>query len=79
MIYVRPEHEDLRHQVARFVAKEIEPNALAWDEAGFTPREVLRTMGALGWLGMMYPPELGGAGEAHGFVRDPVAYLAEAA
>ena len=30
----------------------------AWDEAGFTPREVLRKMGALGLLGLMYSPEL---------------------
>jgi acyl-CoA dehydrogenase len=26
------------------------------------PREVLRRMGALGWLGLMFPPEYGGAG-----------------
>jgi acyl-CoA dehydrogenase len=61
-IYERPEHDDLRRQVARFVATEIEPRALEWDEAGRTPREVLRRMGTLGWLGMMYPPEYGGAG-----------------
>jgi len=59
---LRPEHDDLRRQVARFVTNEIEPNALAWDEAGFTPREVLRMMGKLGWLGLMHPPEFGGAG-----------------
>jgi len=62
MIHDRPEFEDLRRQVARFVAQEIEPNALAWDEAGFVPREVLRKMGALGWLGLRYAPEFGGAG-----------------
>jgi acyl-CoA dehydrogenase len=59
--YTRPEHDELRRQVARFVATEVEPHALAWDEAGATPREVLRKMGALGWLGMMYPAEHGGA------------------
>ncbi len=61
-VYTRPEHEELRRQVARFIAAEVEPNALGWDEAGATPREVLRKMGALGWLGLMYPPEYGGAG-----------------
>jgi acyl-CoA dehydrogenase len=61
-IYLRPEHSELQRQVARFVAHEIEPNALAWDEAGFVPRDVLRKMGALGWFGLMYPPEYGGAG-----------------
>jgi acyl-CoA dehydrogenase len=59
---LRPEHEDLRRQVARFVAQEVEPHALAWDEQGHTPREVLRRMGQLGWLGLMFPPEYGGAG-----------------
>mgnify|MGYP001150914417 FL=1 len=60
-IYLAPEHEDLRRQVARFVAQEVEPNAAAWDEAGFVPREALRKMGSLGWLGLRYPPEFGGA------------------
>ncbi len=61
-IFDRPEHADLRRQVARFVAQEVEPNALAWDEAGSVPRAVLRRMGELGWLGLRYPPEYGGAG-----------------
>jgi acyl-CoA dehydrogenase len=62
MVHDRPEHADLRTQVARFIEREVEPNALAWDEAGATPREVLRKMGALGWLGLMHPVEHGGAG-----------------
>jgi acyl-CoA dehydrogenase len=61
-VYSRPEHEDLRRQVARFIATEVEPHALAWDEAGATPRELLRKMGSLGWLGLMFSPEHGGAG-----------------
>ncbi len=60
--FTRPEHADLRRQVARFVQQEVEPNALAWDEAGLVPREVLRRMGLLGWLGLRYAPEHGGAG-----------------
>jgi acyl-CoA dehydrogenase len=61
-IHDRPEHDELRRQVARFVANEVEPNALAWDEQGNVPRDVLKQLGTLGWLGMMYPPEHGGAG-----------------
>jgi acyl-CoA dehydrogenase len=57
----RPEHDELRRQVARFVAAEVEPHALAWDEAGQVPREVLRRMGALGWLGLRVPGDYGGA------------------
>ena len=51
-IYLTPEHELLREQVARFIAREVEPHALAWEEAGFTPREVLRKMGDAGFLGI---------------------------
>jgi len=60
-IYDRSEHADLREQVARFIAREVEPHALAWDEAGMTPRDVLRRMGALGWLGLRFPARYGGA------------------
>lgn len=60
-IYTTPEHEALREQVARFLEREVEPYGEQWEEAGFTPRDVLRKMGALGWLGMTYPAEYGGA------------------
>ena len=60
-VYIAPEHELLREQVARFVAREVEPHALAWEEAGCTPREVLREMGDAGLLGLMYAAEYGGA------------------
>jgi len=60
-IYFTPEHELLREQVARFIAREVEPRALAWEEAGFTPREVLRKMGDAGLLGLMYESAYGGA------------------
>jgi acyl-CoA dehydrogenase len=61
-IYTNEEHEALREQVARFLEREVEPYGEAWEAQGFTPREVLRKMGALGWLGMSYAPEHGGAG-----------------
>ena len=60
-IYITPEHELLREQIARFIAREVEPHALAWEEAGCTPREVLRKMGDAGLFGLMYPAEHGGA------------------
>ena len=62
-IYITPEHELLRDQVARFIAREVEPQAAAWEEEGCVPREVLRKMGQAGLLGLMYEPEYGG-GEA---------------
>jgi acyl-CoA dehydrogenase len=60
-IYTTPEHETLREQVARFLAREVEPNGPAWEEQGFVPREVLRRMGAAGLFGLMYESEYGGA------------------
>ncbi|OYW62163.1 MAG: acyl-CoA dehydrogenase [Bosea sp. 12-68-7] len=59
--YFTEEHEALRDQVRRFVETEIKPHALAWEEAGFVPREVLRKMGSLGFLGIRYPSEYGGS------------------
>ena len=59
--YLTPEHELLQEQVARFIAREVEPHALAWETQGFTPREVLRKMGDAGLLGLMYDSEHGGA------------------
>ena len=60
-IYLMPEHELLRDQVARFVAREVEPHGLDWEEAGRTPREVLKKLGAAGLLGLMYEGAYGGA------------------
>lgn len=60
-IYITPEHELLRDQVARFIAREVEPYAAAWEEEGCVPREVLRKMGDAGLLGLMYEAEYGGA------------------
>ncbi len=60
--YLDSDHELLREQVARFLAREVEPYAQAWEDAGMVPREVLRKMGAAGLLGLMHDPEHGGAG-----------------
>ena len=60
-IYFTEEHVALRDQVARFLAKEVEPNGNAWEEQGHVPREVLRKMGELGFFGITYPAEYGGS------------------
>jgi acyl-CoA dehydrogenase len=60
------EHDDtfrmLRESIRRYVDREVVPKAAAWEEQGFVPREVLREMGGLGFLGLRYPEEFGGAG-----------------
>jgi len=60
-IYETPEHETLRDQVARFIAKEVEPCGAAWEEQGCVPRDVLRRMGQAGLFGLMYESAYGGA------------------
>ncbi|MDP7548529.1 MAG: acyl-CoA dehydrogenase family protein [Alphaproteobacteria bacterium] len=58
-------NEDLRlirDQLRRFVAEEVVPHGEAWEAEGMVPREVLRQMGALGFLGMRHPEEHGGSG-----------------
>ena len=60
-IYTTPEHELLREQIARFIAREVEPFGEAWEQAGCTPRDVLRKMGQAGLFGLMYEAQYGGA------------------
>ena len=60
-IYLTAEHEMLRDQLRRFVREEVMPHGDAWEEAGMVPREVLRKMGELGFLGIRFPAEYGGA------------------
>lgn len=55
------EYELLREQVRRFVEEEIKPCADRWEEDGFIPRPILRRMGELGFFGIRYPAEYGGA------------------
>jgi acyl-CoA dehydrogenase len=62
-IFTTPEHELLREQISRFINREVEPYAAAWEDEGCVPREVLRKMGQAGLFGLMYEPEYGG-GEA---------------
>jgi len=50
----------LRDSLRRYVEKEIVPKAAAWEERGFVPREVLRDMGRMGFLGLRYAEEHGG-------------------
>ncbi len=52
----------LRESLRRFVEKEVVPHAAGWEAQGFVPREVLRQMGKLGFLGLRYPEEFGGGG-----------------
>ncbi len=60
-IYFTDEHRLFRESLRRFIAGDIEPHAHQWEDDGCVPREVLRKMGELGFLGIRYPSEYGGA------------------
>ncbi len=57
-----PEHEMLRKSVRAFVEKEVTPHVAEWEDAGRIPRDFWRRLGELGFLGLEFPPEYGGAG-----------------
>ncbi|MGH7307596.1 MAG: acyl-CoA dehydrogenase family protein [Candidatus Rokuibacteriota bacterium] len=57
-----PEHEMLRKSIRSFVEREVVPHVSAWEEAGQIPRSFWRRIGELGFLGLDFPTEHGGAG-----------------
>jgi len=54
------EHEAFREVMRRFVAREIEPYASEWDEAGEFPRALYAKASEIGLLGLGFPEEYGG-------------------
>ena len=60
-LFLTEEHEMLRDQLRRFVTEKVQPHADQWEVDGAVPRDVLREMGALGFLGIRYPEEFGGS------------------
>src|SRR6202171_1160725 len=54
------EHEAFRDVMRRFVAREIEPFASEWDEAGEFPRALYAKASEIGLLGLGFPEEYGG-------------------
>ena len=61
-IYFNEEHRMFRENLRRFIETEVMPHAEPWEEAGKVPRDVLKKLGALGYLGIRYPEQYGGAG-----------------
>jgi alkylation response protein AidB-like acyl-CoA dehydrogenase len=56
------EQQQLRKHVREFAEAEIAPHVLEWDENQIFPLEVIKKCGELGFLGAIFPEELGGAG-----------------
>ena len=57
-----PEQIQLRKAVREFAEAEIAPHVMEWDEGQIFPLEVIRKLGELGYMGSIFPEDLGGAG-----------------
>jgi alkylation response protein AidB-like acyl-CoA dehydrogenase len=56
------EQVQLRKSVREFAEQEIRPHVLQWDEEEIFPLDVVKKAGQLGFLGAIFPEELGGSG-----------------
>lgn len=57
-----PDHELMRRTVRDFAEQEVAPIAEELDREKRFPYELVRKMGALGWMGIPFPEDVGGAG-----------------
>ncbi|HSG27703.1 MAG TPA: acyl-CoA dehydrogenase family protein, partial [Candidatus Krumholzibacterium sp.] len=56
------EQKMLKDMVRKFVDNELKPIAAKIDEQHSIPKELIAKMAELGFLGISFPPEYGGAG-----------------
>jgi alkylation response protein AidB-like acyl-CoA dehydrogenase len=57
------DHEQYRETVREFLAREVEPHYLAWEEEALIDRSVFKAAAAQGVYALAVPEEYGGAGE----------------
>lgn len=56
------EQQQLRRTVREFAEGEIAPHVMEWDEASQFPSEIIPKLAEMGFLGVIFPEEYGGAG-----------------
>lgn len=56
------EHEQLRQKIRKFAEEEIKPYAFMMDQKNEFPTEAVKKLGEMGFMGIPYPKEYGGAG-----------------
>jgi len=56
------EQEQLRRTVREFAEGEIAPHVMEWDELSRFPSEVIPKLAEMGYLGVIFPEQYGGAG-----------------
>lgn len=52
----------IRDTIREFAQSKIKPKVMEWDEAQHFPTNILRELGELGFMGIIFPEEYGGAG-----------------
>ena len=67
--YFNDTHEQVRQSARKFVATHVLPYIDDWEEAGEFPRELYKTAGEAGLLGVGFPESLGGIGEGDIFMK----------
>ncbi len=60
--HLTEEQELTRQTVRQFAEKEIGPRTFEMDETQKFPRDIMKRLGEMGMLGILFPPEYGGAG-----------------
>ena len=56
------EQQQLKKSVREFAEREILPHVMEWDEQSQYPGEVVKQLGKMGLMGVIFPAEYGGAG-----------------
>jgi alkylation response protein AidB-like acyl-CoA dehydrogenase len=56
------DQKQLRKEIRDFAQREIAPNVSRWDEASEFPEGVVKALGRMGLLGIIFPVEYGGSG-----------------
>jgi alkylation response protein AidB-like acyl-CoA dehydrogenase len=56
------EQQHLRRTVREFAEGEIAPHVMEWDEASTFPSEIIPKLAEMGFLGVIFPEQYGGAG-----------------
>ncbi len=59
--YFTADHELFRQTVRQFMENEVVPHAEAWEKEQRIPRSIWKKMGELGFLGINFPEQYGGA------------------
>jgi alkylation response protein AidB-like acyl-CoA dehydrogenase len=62
MFGLTEEQEQLRKEVRAFAEREVAPHVSEWDEKSEFPHGVVKKLGEMGLLGVIFPESLGGAG-----------------